>query len=449
MKDSPAPRVAPTPKPAETPTPANYLDLYGLSKPPFGGTPDSGGYILFGAHRRTFELLIEHMVNGSGLLILQGEEGIGKTETLRSAAAVAGESGLQIITLFRPPSGRTTLAQLIAALNGQGAPNDIKALEAVGHFLRPPRKALLIDDFDLLPDDCIKLLWSMLQLMPNDPGGSALVFTTSTDLATETKRPEVSQIAALARNTVRMLPLGAAEIRQYIERSLWVAGGTTRRLVAADAMKILIARSGGVPGVVNRLMEAAFNAGFARGDAMINAKTVAAATGPTASRPRHQETEYSGIAAHAVQIVSIGLLLIGISIFIYQGLKGQHEHPAATAPASLDTPVPSPSVTPVPAGQTRVTKPADALSAALMAALLKRGDQSLELGDIGAARLLFQRAAEAGNAGAATAVGKTYDPNYVAPGSMADPARAAEWYQKAITLGDPHAGELLKRLGTR
>ena len=71
--------------------PSDYLDLYGLSKPPFGGQSDTSGYILFGSHRRAFELLIDHMMNGHGVIVLAGEGGVGKTETLRSAAAVAAE----------------------------------------------------------------------------------------------------------------------------------------------------------------------------------------------------------------------------------------------------------------------------------------------------------------------------------------------------------------------
>ncbi len=80
---------------------------------------------------------------------------------------------------------------------------------------------------------------------------------------------------------------------------------------------------------------------------------------------------------------------------------------------------------------------------------MKRGDQSLGLGDVSAARLLYGRAAAAGHGPAATALGKTYDPNFVSPGAPADRAVAAEWYRKGASFGDPNAGELLKRLGGR
>jgi TPR repeat protein len=84
-----------------------------------------------------------------------------------------------------------------------------------------------------------------------------------------------------------------------------------------------------------------------------------------------------------------------------------------------------------------------------MAVLMKRGHEALDLGDIASARLLFQRAADGGNAGAAVALGKTYDPSFAPSASAQDPARASEWYAKAVALGDPNADELLRRLVAR
>jgi hypothetical protein len=82
--------------------------------------------------------------------------------------------------------------------------------------------------------------------------------------------------------------------------------------------------------------------------------------------------------------------------------------------------------------------------------LLSRGDAMLALGDISAARLLYQRAAALGSARAATAVGKTYDPVFLvsiqANGIAADRTAAATWYRKSAALGDPEGTDRLARL---
>ena len=357
---SPTSRAMPAPASADHDrAPTNYLDLYGLSKPPFGGTPDTGGYILFGSHRRTFELIVDHMVNGTGLLLVLGEEGIGKTETLRAASAVAGKSGLQTFMVSRTAGERTNLPQLVSALSGHLTKDEAKAQEAIELFLHPPRKAILIDDVDLMPDDCIQLLWSLMQRMPNVSGGSVIILGSSTDLVADTKRPELSQVVGLARNTVRLSRLGPAEIRQYIERSLWIAGGTTRRLITNDAMKIIIARSGGVPGVVNRLMEAAFTAGFARGDATITAKTVAAATGSMAPKPARKEHKHSHVFERVAQIVAVGLLVTGVSVFVYQGLNDRPDNASTTSPIPSQAPTPRQPSSAPPAPQPQTVQPVD------------------------------------------------------------------------------------------
>jgi type II secretory pathway predicted ATPase ExeA len=562
----------------------NYLDLYGLSKPPFGEKPESTGYILFDSQRQAFDLLIGHVVNSSGVILLQGQEGVGKTEALRSATTVAAEWGLKAVMVTRPPNGRTSLTQLLSALEGQlgsdplpgpkgqlgseprpgpkgqlspeprhgpqgqfrqelrpgpqglhrpetqpgpqgqfrqelrpgpqgqrrpeprpgplrpeprpdlegqlttepgpaprdqsrpggqpgpeprpglqdqlsredqGIPGQMTIDQTVRRFLQPPRKVLLVDDIDLLPEDCVSLLLSLAQHMPRGPSGPAIVLSSSIDAAG--KRMEVSQLVSLARHTVRFSRLGTSEIQQYIERCLRIAGGTTRRLIASDAMKLLVARSGGTPGITNRLMEDVLKTGFARGDSMITARTVAAAVGLPEQRVRYP-VNVSGMVVRITPFLAAALLVLGASAFLYKGLNGQSDQPSSLTPkpATIAQPAPPPVVvTPqqqaviAPPEQTAAAKPDQSLSPALLATLMKRGDQSVGLGDIAAARLLYKRAADAGSAPAATALGKTYDPNYAAQGQTPDPSRAAEWYQRAIGLGDAHTTELLKRLGSR
>lgn len=117
---------------------------------------------------------------------------------------------------------------------------------------------------------------------------------------------------------------------------------------------------------------------------------------------------------------------------------------AATPPAAVAAPTP-------PASAPDADPPrAPSLSPKELADLIARGDQLLGTGDIAAARQFYQRAAEAGSAAAATAVGKTYDPLFLAEskaqGFRGDLVLAAQWYLKASAAGDPQADEMLRRL---
>jgi hypothetical protein len=82
--------------------------------------------------------------------------------------------------------------------------------------------------------------------------------------------------------------------------------------------------------------------------------------------------------------------------------------------------------------------------------LLKRGKDLIASGDLAAARLVLQRAADANHAEAALALGATYDPFVLRElkvyGFTPDAVMARVWYEKAIELGSPAAPRRLEML---
>lgn len=84
---------------------------------------------------------------------------------------------------------------------------------------------------------------------------------------------------------------------------------------------------------------------------------------------------------------------------------------------------------------------------------INRGNEQLGQGNVAAARLFYQRAAEAGLAQGALALAATYDPaelarigaRFVQPDMQA----ARSWYERARELGATEAEEKLRQLGSR
>lgn len=82
-----------------------------------------------------------------------------------------------------------------------------------------------------------------------------------------------------------------------------------------------------------------------------------------------------------------------------------------------------------------------------IAQMVRRGAELMANGDVAAARLMYQRAAETGEAAAAFALAETYDPLVLAKGGIApDVGLAQMWYAKARDLGATLAPERLERL---
>ncbi len=118
---------------------------------------------------------------------------------------------------------------------------------------------------------------------------------------------------------------------------------------------------------------------------------------------------------------------------------GPTPSPAAPAPSH---PAPAPSQADDTAGTLH-------LDGAEIAATVKRGKDLFMTGDIVSARLLLRRAAAAGSAEAALALGATFDPLVIrrigAVGMPPDIAQARQWYKRAADLGSAAAtGQLAK-----
>jgi len=144
--------------------------------------------------------------------------------------------------------------------------------------------------------------------------------------------------------------------------------------------------------------------------------------------------------------------------------------PAALAASTLSQPAteqlsqPAPVQAPVPARVMTTREPAptphwtnpDFVTRQLdrdeMASMLQRADDFIRSGDLSSARLLLQRAAEAGNVNAALALAGTYDPNVLKTlgfqEGAADIAMARLWYERAERFGSPEAPRRLQLLAT-
>jgi hypothetical protein len=118
---------------------------------------------------------------------------------------------------------------------------------------------------------------------------------------------------------------------------------------------------------------------------------------------------------------------------------------AAQRPALLPTPpqTVSPSVAP--------RRPVAAEDTPVIAAKMKIGVELMTYGEVAAARVMFQRAAEAGEGAGAFALAETYDPLVLGglrlrEGIMPDVALARTWYERARDLGSLEARDRILRL---
>jgi hypothetical protein len=134
--------------------------------------------------------------------------------------------------------------------------------------------------------------------------------------------------------------------------------------------------------------------------------------------------------------------------------------PPAVAPGAKGTPPPERAgrPSPVPSERARAPerreRPLAPQDRQRALGFLKKGEELFAAGNVGAARLFYERAAETGLAEGALALAATYDPDELARrnvlgGVQADRAAARRWYERARELGAPDAENRLGRLDAR
>ena len=115
--------------------------------------------------------------------------------------------------------------------------------------------------------------------------------------------------------------------------------------------------------------------------------------------------------------------------------------PVLPAPAAAEPRFPAPDPSAAPQDRERAQR------------MMRKGDEQLEEGNVSAARLLYERAAEAGLAQAAMALAATFDaaefPRLKLRGVEANHNEARRWYERARQLGAAGAEERLRRIGAR
>ena len=139
-------------------------------------------------------------------------------------------------------------------------------------------------------------------------------------------------------------------------------------------------------------------------------------------------------------------------LLLQHGLTEANASPAPVEAMPASAPAPAPQLTTaLPSNDAAAAPPVSmSLASDEIAMLLKRGKDAFSTGDLAAARLLLRRAAEAGSAEAALALGATFDPLVIrrlgAIGAAPDAAQARQWYQKAVALGSSTASQPLAQL---
>jgi general secretion pathway protein A len=252
------------------------LDHYGLREQPFGVTPNPRYLYLSPSHREALASLVYGIESGRGFLALIAPPGMGKTTLLFQLLEQLGNSA-RTVFLFQTQGGasgflRSFMADLGLGADGDAAAAQLRLNEILIEELRARRKfVLVIDEAQNLDDSALEFVRMLSNFETPREKLMHIVLAGQPQLAESLGRPSMMQLRQRISMFVRLRPLGPAEIAEYVEHRLRVAGHHGPAVFNAGALGALTGLSGGIPRNINNLCFNALSLGYAVGRKTIDA----------------------------------------------------------------------------------------------------------------------------------------------------------------------------------
>jgi len=249
-----------------------YESLYGLGGRPFDLTPDPRFLLLTPKHRESLSH-VQYVLSGrTGLALLLGEAGTGKTTLLRAAVDQA-QPCVRVVSLDNPALTRAEFFEFLAdsfRLGATAAKSKTRVLRELTAALREQQKkggvsALVVDEAQSLSDELLEEIRLLANIETPTAKLISIILAGQPELGERLNQPGLRQLKQRIALRGVLAPLSLPETADYIQGRLRMVGGEPTATFTADAVQAVFAHSGGIPRAISVICENALVTGFALG----------------------------------------------------------------------------------------------------------------------------------------------------------------------------------------
>jgi general secretion pathway protein A len=247
-----------------------YDAFYGLRERPFELTPNPRFLLMTPRHREALTTLEYGLSARTGIALLLGEAGTGKTTIVHAALQSQRVSQSRAVYLNNPALTRNEFIEFLAAgfgLTAEAARSKTRCLSELTEVLVTRHgagvmSALVIDEAQCLPDDLLEETRLIANIESATEKLLSIVLAGQPEIADRLNQPALRQLKQRIGLRCTLTALSLAETAAYITERMRIAGGNGD-VFTDDAIAMIHERSRGIPRMISVIADNALVTGFA------------------------------------------------------------------------------------------------------------------------------------------------------------------------------------------
>ena len=232
-----------------------------LSSRAFGERADAGLVVAYQSHQDALRFLASSLSQATGVAILRGPNGSGKTTIIKEQLAWSGRDASVALVDGKHLAPRRLVTDMLAqfGVGTTAAGDDQLLLQQLSNFLSQQARGgqapiLFVDDADRATSSALRLLNWLAALDARGSFALRIVLAGKDKLADVLRDDGMRNLARRHPATYTLNPLAEQETMIYLRTRLIAAGGErSEKVFPLDICAQLHVRSGGWPGRLNTL----------------------------------------------------------------------------------------------------------------------------------------------------------------------------------------------------
>lgn len=260
-----------------------YEKFFGLSERPFDLTSNPRYLFLTSSHREALSNLEYGISARTGVTLLIGEAGTGKTTLIKATLESHETRKTFAVYLNNPTLTRNEFLEFLERefhLNSGTSASKVQILRELEDALRRQfdlgvTPALIIDEAQSLSHELLEEVRLLANMETATEKLLPIVLAGQPELAERLDQPSLRQLKQRVGLRCYLRPLELSETAAYIAVRVRIAGGDATRLFTRDAVQMIYERAQGIPRTVSVICHNALISGYALKKSPVGSDVVA------------------------------------------------------------------------------------------------------------------------------------------------------------------------------